>query len=291
MLDEDTDAWHPLLLSQLAAMPPWRRTLSRLFRATPLKLLGSVGAWLRSWDSLDLSRHPPRTQHRALLGWAAPLAFAALAWPALLRAGGVAGWASWWLAPWLVFHAWLSLLTLVAHTAPHIPFVRLGPEFDPAQAVVNGTVTLVLPRWLEVLLHDANYHLPQHLSLGVPMERARQAYGHLRERLGPYLTEARLSFTLLNNLLLRWAVYDEQRGTYIDFHDALEAVEAAEAQAAAAHTSTGAADVHGQAGGGAVGGGSNGRHAGHGQEQEWRWQPGGAQPLAPPAAGTTAASS
>jgi hypothetical protein len=47
-----------------------------------------------------------------------------LVWPALIAAGGIAGWASWWLGPWVVFHAWLSVLSLVQHTAPHIPWAE-----------------------------------------------------------------------------------------------------------------------------------------------------------------------
>jgi fatty acid desaturase len=46
-----------------------------------------------------------------------------------------------------------------------------GLEYDSAQAAVNGTVTLTLPRWLELLLNDANYHQPQHLSISIPSYR------------------------------------------------------------------------------------------------------------------------
>ena len=48
--------------------------------------------------------------------------------------------------PWLVFHAWLSFVTLLHHTAPHVPFEGPGEKYDAAQAVINGTVTVRLPR-------------------------------------------------------------------------------------------------------------------------------------------------
>jgi hypothetical protein len=51
--------------------------------------------------------------------------------------------------PWLVFHGWLSLLTLMQHTAPHTPFSEAGPDHDRAQAVLNGTVTVKLPRYAD----------------------------------------------------------------------------------------------------------------------------------------------
>lgn len=48
--------------------------------------------------------------------------------------------------PWLVFHLWLSTITLLHHTAPHIPFEAEGRDYDAAQAIVNGTVTVSMPR-------------------------------------------------------------------------------------------------------------------------------------------------
>jgi omega-6 fatty acid desaturase (delta-12 desaturase) len=43
-----------------------------------------------------------------------------------------------------------------------------GLTYDQAQATINGTVSVQLPRWLEVLLHHSNHHLPSHLSISVP---------------------------------------------------------------------------------------------------------------------------
>ena len=71
------------------------------------------------------------------------------------------GFVSCYLAPWLVFHFWLSVLSLTAHTAPHIPWRAEGDGWDAGRAAVAGTVTLRLPRPLEVLLNNANYMLPQ----------------------------------------------------------------------------------------------------------------------------------
>jgi hypothetical protein len=149
-----------------------------------------------------------------------------------------------WLAPWVVFHAWLSTLSLVSHTAPHIPFLTSEEGHDAGRAAVCGTVTLRLPRPLEILLNDANYTLPQvptsssqdipllaHAALappsrtgrsrdgvslscfalqliapGLPMWSAREAYEFLRPRLLPYLTEAGPSVKLLVNHLTVWQV-------------------------------------------------------------------------------------
>lgn len=46
--------------------------------------------------------------------------------------------------------------------------VAQGLTYDKAQAAINGTVSIQLPKWLEVLLHHSNHHLPSHLSLSIP---------------------------------------------------------------------------------------------------------------------------
>jgi hypothetical protein len=94
--------------------------------------------------------------------------------------------------------------------------VLQGLTYDRAQATVNGTVTLRLPGWLEVLLHHANLHLPEHLSLSIPSYRLPAAQAYLDARLGQYLTYAAPNTLLLRNLLTAWLIYDEQRGTYVD---------------------------------------------------------------------------
>lgn len=42
----------------------------------------------------------------------------------MIAAGGLSGWCSWWLGPWVVFHGWLSVLSLVQHTGPHITWAE-----------------------------------------------------------------------------------------------------------------------------------------------------------------------
>lgn len=43
-----------------------------------------------------------------------------------------------------------------------------GYEYDHGQAVVNGTVNLALPRWLEALVGAANLGLPRMMSISIP---------------------------------------------------------------------------------------------------------------------------
>lgn len=124
-LYEDLDAWHPLLPADLAAMPAWRRRLTALLLATPLKFFASVGRWAQSLEGFDLRLHPRPTRVWVWLSWAVPIGFAAAVWPALIAAGGgLGGLLTYWAGPWLVFHAWMSVMSLIQHTGPHITWAE-----------------------------------------------------------------------------------------------------------------------------------------------------------------------
>ncbi|GLC38206.1 hypothetical protein PLESTB_001087900 [Pleodorina starrii] len=226
---EDTFGWHPYTKLQLAtevlAEQRWLVRLRALALCTPLKLLGSIGHWLKCFDGLDLKRFHPETHGSVLAGWAGPVCFLGVAVPAIVATAGWSGFFVLYLLPWLVFHFWLSTLSLVQHTAPHIPWRAEGEGYDPGRAAVCGSVTLRLPRPLELLLNDANYSLPQLLAPGLPVWRAREAYEYARERLLPYITEAPFSIKLLTNHITKWQVYDEAKQTYEPLEEVLRSVE------------------------------------------------------------------
>jgi fatty acid desaturase len=106
-------------------MPRWRRVLTALTLATPLKFFASVGRFLRCAEGFDLRLHPKATRPWVWASWALPIVFAALTAPALIAAsGGLGGLLTYWAGPWLAFHAWLSVLSLVQHTGPHITWAE-----------------------------------------------------------------------------------------------------------------------------------------------------------------------
>ncbi|GAX75554.1 hypothetical protein CEUSTIGMA_g2997.t1 [Chlamydomonas eustigma] len=225
ILREDEGAWRPITKKQLSTLGPMATAWARLISTTPLKLLGSIVHWIRSFDGLDLKQYYPPMRVPMIISWSIPFLFMGVAWPALICMGGVGAWFDLWFMPWIVFHVWLSFITLLHHTAPHVPFVGgRQQDYDAAQAILNGTVTVTLPRWLEFLINYANYHLPQHLRNDVPFYHAKQATEAIRQKLGPYLTETKLSGRLVRNLVERWQVYDEDKQTYIPFQKAVDEI-------------------------------------------------------------------
>lgn len=161
---------------------------------------------LQGWD---LRTYYEGLRSSVMGSWVATGLFAGVVLPALVAAGGLGGLVSWWLMPWLVFHAWLSTITLCQHTAPNIPWRRDGPTggYDRTRSVISGTVTLRMPGWLEALLNYPNYHVPMHLSLdGIPFYHAKKATEAMREKLWPYMSEAHFGPKLITNHVTKWQV-------------------------------------------------------------------------------------
>jgi hypothetical protein len=169
-LHEDLDGWHPLLPQDLAAMPAWQATLTALCMATPLKFFASIGRWARTLEGFDLKLHPKQTRFWVWLSWALPLGFIGVVWPALVAAGGVGGLVTYWLGPWLVFHGWLSVMSLVQHTAPHIPWTEEVREFLGCAANHRPTLAACWSKQLQLqpeLGQDGMLH--SHVHLGDPL--------------------------------------------------------------------------------------------------------------------------
>ncbi|KAG0474181.1 hypothetical protein HPP92_016038 [Vanilla planifolia] len=178
MLAEDT-AWHPVWKEEIDAFPLLRKAI--IYAYGPFRPWMSIAHWL-TWH-FDLSKFKPNETQRVKISLACVFAFMAIGWPLIIHKVGVLGWVKFWLVPWLGYHFWMSTFTMVHHTAPHIPF-RASDEWDAAQAQLNGTVHCNYPRWIEILCHDINVHVPHHISPRIPSYNLREAHRSLEENWG-----------------------------------------------------------------------------------------------------------
>ena len=129
--------------------------------------------WLASiahWAVLhfNLNNFEPRDRQKVKRSIALVLAFSAIFFPTLIATTGIWGLVKFWLMPWLGYHFWMSTFTLVHHTVPEIHFAS-GADWNEAEAQLSGTLHCDYPRWVEVLCHDMNVHVPHHVSVGVPL--------------------------------------------------------------------------------------------------------------------------
>jgi acyl-lipid omega-6 desaturase (Delta-12 desaturase) len=128
------------------------------------------------------------------------------------------GLVKFWLIPWLVYHFWMSTFTVVHHTARNIPFAPAA-EWNEAIAQLTGTVHCDYPKWIEVLCHDINVHLPHHISTAIPSYHLREAHQLLKEQWHQYgLQERTFNWELMKEITEECHLYDPE-DIYLSFGD------------------------------------------------------------------------
>ncbi|EEF29426.1 Omega-6 fatty acid desaturase, chloroplast precursor, putative [Ricinus communis] len=173
----------------------------------------SIAHWL-IWH-FDIKKFRPNEVKRVKISLACVFAFMAIGWPLIVYKTGIMGWIKFWLMPWLGYHFWMSTFTMVHHTAPHIPF-KSSDEWNAAQAQLNGTVHCDYPRWIEILCHNINVHIPHHISSRIPSYNLPEAHISIQEKWGKYLNEATWNWRLMKTIMTVCHVYDKEEN-YIAF--------------------------------------------------------------------------
>lgn len=197
------NAWHPWTLEVYAATHPLLQGVYRALRGR-LWWLASIAHW--AVLHFDASKFAKRDQAKVKQSVAAVVIFAAVFFPTLIFTTGIWGVVKFWLVPWLVYHFWMSTFTLVHHTAPDIQFHPIE-TWSAAEAQLAGTVHCSYPRWVEILCHDINVHVPHHVSVAIPSYNLRMAHDSLRQNWGGYLQEDQFSWALMKEITDRCHLY------------------------------------------------------------------------------------
>ncbi|MEO0407202.1 MAG: fatty acid desaturase [Cyanobacteria bacterium P01_A01_bin.135] len=212
---EVDNAWEPWQVERYENTPKWLRTFYRALRGR-LWWVGSIAHW--AGLHFAPGKVAERDRPKVVQSVTAVVAFAAIFFPTLLLTTGPWGVVSFWLMPWLVYHFWMSTFTIVHHTLPEIPF-RFSQDWHPVEAQLAGTVHCTYPRWVEILCHDINVHVPHHISTAIPSYNLRLAHDSLTSNWGEHLVTTRFSWSLMGQIVDRCHLYHEERG-YQSFKEA-----------------------------------------------------------------------
>lgn len=200
------EAWLPLTVAEYRALRPFSRFVYSLYRGWFW--------WLATvWYQFAAASNPwhfaPGKERREASSSILIVAlFAAVFLPLVVRHAGWYGLTVYYVIPWLVFHFWKSTFTLIHHTHPDIPYER-DAVWKPVSGQLYSTVHCRYPRWVEVLCHDINVHVPHHCSTAIPSYNLRRAYAALRQRWHPFLHEVDFSWRLMSDILRRCYLRDD----------------------------------------------------------------------------------
>jgi omega-6 fatty acid desaturase (delta-12 desaturase) len=206
------NAWHPWLTEEYEQIPKFLRFFFGLFRGR-LWWLSSIIHWARFHFNPSLVK--PRERNKMKLSIALVALFALVFFPTLVLTTGVWGIVKFWLMPWLVYHFWMSTFTLVHHTDMEIPF-RPESTWNEVESQLTGTVHCNYPRWIEVLCHDINVHIPHHISVAIPSYNLRLAHESLTQNWGEYLQVRNFSWEMMKKIVDQCQLYNQEQ-TYLSF--------------------------------------------------------------------------
>jgi omega-6 fatty acid desaturase (delta-12 desaturase) len=193
------NAWHPWEENDFQNSPGWLKVAYRGFRSR-LWFLASIIHWAGLHFNPGNADIAPRDRNKVKTSVAVVVVFAAIAFPTLIWATGLWGFVKFWLMPWLVYHFWMSTFTLVHHTTMDVQF-RPAADWHPVEAQLAGTIHCTYPRWVEILCHDINVHVPHHVSVAIPSYRLRQAHSSLKQHWGQHVRETVFSWSLLKAIV------------------------------------------------------------------------------------------
>lgn len=204
-MDED-NAWYPFTAELYNESEPLIQTVYRYIRGK-FWWLGSTLHWANL--HFDPSLYPEKQRKEVIFSAGLVIAYAAIAFPLMILAGGIFGWINFFLMPWLVYHFWMSTFTIVHHTMPDIPF-KSKEEWNAAQDQLTGTVHCEYPLWVELLCHHINVHIPHHISTGIPSYNLRMAHESLKQNWGDYLYQTNFNWELMDRISSECHIYDAE---------------------------------------------------------------------------------
>jgi omega-6 fatty acid desaturase (delta-12 desaturase) len=238
----------PMTLEEYHAMPRWRQRVEQLYRSWPGMLplyLGTI------WWPLEMhptGEHRRRIDKRKTYAFDRRLVGAFVLLQVLLLAalnaddvsagslslGAASAKVAFVIvAPFLVF-AWLmAFATFQHHTHPRVIWYADEDEWTFYRSQVEGTVHVVFPRWLEVLLHNIMEHTAHHIDTRVPLYHLNNAQRAVEDAFGPerVITE-QFSFAGMSRVFRVCQLYDYETHQWMSF-DGLPMTEARSLQAEA----------------------------------------------------------
>ena len=212
---EEDNAWYPWQVDDFEQAHPVYRALYKAARGY-FWWLGSIGHW--AILHFDLRNFKRRDRAKALFSMVVVIVFAVVFFPTLIATTGFWGLVKFWLVPWMVYHFWMSTFTIVHHTIPEISF-QPAAQWSAGDAQLAGTVHCTYPRWIEILCHDINVHVPHHVSTGIPSYNLRKAHAHLKENWGEHIVERKFNWALMKSIATECHLYHPEKA-YQSFRDA-----------------------------------------------------------------------
>lgn len=193
-------AWRPLTLAEYAALAPWKQTFYRLSRTSGFFLASALYQYLYVKDAKNGVFFDAKDAGKLQYSLRLTLCMGALYFAASWWLGGFYGVLFLFAIPQLVYQFWLSTFTLFHHTSPKNQLLA-ADEWSPERAQLTLSVQVHYPAWIDWLTHDISWHVPHHVSIGVPHYHLREAHLALCQAYPDYVQEHKLTWSYVRAVL------------------------------------------------------------------------------------------
>jgi omega-6 fatty acid desaturase (delta-12 desaturase) len=111
----------------------------------------------------------------------------------------------------------IGFATFQHHTHPKVLWYADADEWGFYQSQVQGTVHVVFPRWIEVLLHNIMEHTAHHVDTKVPLYNLTGAQRQLEDTFGDEVITEPFSLAGLRRTFASCCLYDFESHRWLDF--------------------------------------------------------------------------
>jgi len=202
--------WAPLSKAEYDALPLWRRLRERLYR-TPVGVGAYYGIeiWWRRLIAPPGRRSDLWMDCGLCWGYACVMTAIGLAFGAkALLAGVVWPFVCWnWLMGWAIFEH---------HTHPQVPWFTEEAAWRAARAQSRCTVHVILPKVMDLMLHNIMQHSAHHLDVTIPLYHLAEAQTAI-ETAGAGVVNYRWTPLTFFRHLRMCKLYDFEARAWLDF--------------------------------------------------------------------------
>jgi len=122
-----------------------------------------------------------------------------------------------WALPYIVWNWMAGFLTFFQHTNERVQWYDQREEWSFVKGALQGTVRVVFPRAVDLILHNVMFHTAHHVDTRIPLYCLPKAQQALEDAYDPNVV--RVPFTLRSALatLQRCKLYDYRAHQWLDF--------------------------------------------------------------------------
>jgi omega-6 fatty acid desaturase (delta-12 desaturase) len=122
------------------------------------------------------------------------------------------------LLPFLAFSWLMGFATFQHHTHPRVIWYANEQDWSFFRSQVEGTVHVVFPRWIELLLHNIMEHTAHHIDTRVPLYHLSNAQQAVEEAFGTERVIAEtFSFAGMSRVFRDCQLYDYENHRWLTF--------------------------------------------------------------------------